>query len=93
MNERSVRNLHYRVGIAIAVFLLAQAATGFLLSLGTLVSATGSKWFQLLETTHTDWDPIGSVYRTALGLGTAAQCILGIIIIRMSRARQRKKSA
>jgi hypothetical protein len=91
MNERSVRNLHYRVGITIVVFLLVQAATGLLLGLGSIASVTGSKWFQILEIIHTNWDPLGSLYRIFLGLGTAAQCILGIIIILLSRARYRKK--
>lgn len=91
MKERLVRNLHYRVGITIVVFLLAQAATGMLLGLGTLASVTGSKWFHILEIIHTNWDPLGSLYRIFLGLGTAAQCILGIIIILLSRGRYKKK--
>jgi hypothetical protein len=91
MKERSVRNLHYRVGITIVVFLLVQAATGLLLGLGTLASVTGSKWFQILEIIHTNWDPLGSLYRILLGIGTATQCILGIIIILMSRGRYKKK--
>jgi hypothetical protein len=91
MNQRSVRNLHYRVGITIVVLLLAQAVTGSLLALGTLASVTGSKWFQILEIIHTNWDPLGSFYRIFLGLGTVAQCVLGIIIISLSRARYKKK--
>lgn len=91
MNERSVRNLHYRVGITIVVLLLVQAVTGSLLGLGTLASVTGSKWFQILEIIHTNWDPLGSLYRIFLGLGTAVQCVLGIIIISLSRARHKKK--
>ncbi len=91
LNERLVINLHYRVGITIVVFLLVQAATGLLLGLGTLSSVTGSKWFQILEIIHTNWDPLGSMYRILLGLGKVAQCILGIIIILLSRAHYRKK--
>ncbi len=91
MKERLVRNLHYRVGITIVLFLLVQAATGLLLGLGTLASVTGSKWFQILEIVHTNWDPFGSIYRILLGIGTPAQCILGIIIISLSRARYKKK--
>ncbi len=91
MKERSVRNLHYRVGITIVVFLLVQAASGLLLGLGTLASVGGSKWFQILEMIHTNWDPLGSLYRVLLGLGTAVQCILGIVIIWLSRARYKKK--
>jgi len=91
MKERSVRNLHYRVGITIVCFLLAQAITGLLLGLGTLVSKTGSQWFQILEIIHTNWDPFGSLYRIALGLGTVAQGFLGIAIILMGRGRYKKK--
>ncbi|HTY22645.1 MAG TPA: hypothetical protein VMC85_05915 [Desulfomonilaceae bacterium] len=91
MKERIVRNLHYRVGITIVIFLLVQAITGMLLGLGTLASVTGSKWFQVLEIIHTNWEPLGSLYRIILGLGTAVQCILGIIIILLSRDRYKKK--
>ena len=91
MKERSIRNLHYRVGFAIVVFLLVQALTGSLLALGTLGSVSGSKWFQILGIMHTNWDPLGSLYRIFLGVGTAAQCVLGIVIIFLSRRRHKKK--
>jgi len=91
MKERIVRNFHYRVGITIVVFLLVQAVTGMLLGLGTLASVSGPKWFQVLEIIHTNWEPVGSLYRVILGLGTAVQCILGIIIILLSRDRYKKK--
>ncbi len=91
MKERSIRNLHYRVGVTIVVFLLVQAVTGSLLALGTLASVSGSKWFQILGLVHTDWDPLGSLYRIFLGLGTAAQCVLGIVIIFLSRGRQKRR--
>ncbi len=91
MKERMVRNLHYRVGITIVVFLVVQAVTGLLLGLGTLASVTESKWFQILGTIHTNWEPLGSLYRIILGLGTVVQGILGIIIILLSRGRYKKK--
>ena len=91
MKERMVRNLHYRVGITIVIFLLVQAGTGLFLSLGTLASDTGSQWFHILEIIHANWDPVGSLYRIILGLGTVIQGILGIIIISMSRDRYKKK--
>jgi hypothetical protein len=90
MNERSVRSVHYQLGIIIACFLLVQVLAGLLLSLGTLSSASGAKWFQVLETIHTGWDPVGSVYRIILGLGTVAQVTLGITIFFLSRARRKK---
>lgn len=90
MNERSVRSVHYQLGIIIAVFLLVQVLAGLLLSLGTLSSASGAKWFQVLETIHTGWDPVGSVYRIILGLVTVAQVTLGITIFFLIRARRKK---
>jgi hypothetical protein len=65
---------------SIAWFLLIQVLAGLLLSLGTLSSVCGAKWFQVFETIHTGWDPVGSVYRIILGLGTFAQVALGITI-------------
>jgi hypothetical protein len=90
MKERSVRSVHYQLGIIIAVFLLVQVLAGLLISLGTLFSASEAKWLQVLGTIHTDWDPWGSVYRIILGLGTVAQVILGITIFFLSRGRHKK---
>jgi hypothetical protein len=92
MNERSVRSVHYQLGIIIACFLLVQVLAGLLLSLGTLTAASGAKWFHVLEIVHTGWDPVGSIYRIILGLATVIQVVLGITIFFLSRAR-RKKSA
>ncbi|MGO9566407.1 MAG: hypothetical protein ACLP5H_02590 [Desulfomonilaceae bacterium] len=89
MNERSVRRVHYQLGIIIACFLLVQVLAGQLLSLGTLSAASGAKGFQVLETIHAGWDPVGSVYRIILGLVTVAQVTLGITIFSLSRARRR----
>jgi len=91
VKERSIRNLHYRVGVTIVVFLLVQAVTGSLLALGTLGSVSGSKWLHILEIVHANWDPLGSLYRIFLGVGTVAQCVLGIFIIFLSRGRYKKK--
>jgi hypothetical protein len=91
MIERSVRNLHYRVGIALVGFLLLQAITGLLIAAGSLASVGEPGWLKILEIIHTNWDPVGSVYRILLGLGTVMQAILGIAIIVMSRGRSRKK--
>ena len=90
MKESSIRSVHYQLGIIIAVFLLVQVLAGLLISLGALISASEAKWFQLLETIHTDWDPLGTVYRIILGLGTVVQIILGITIFFLSRGRRKK---
>ena len=86
-----ISDLHCRVGITIVIFLLVQAGKGLFLSLGTLASDTGSQWFHILEIIHTNWDPVGSLYRIILGLGIVIQSVLGIIIISMSRDRYKKK--
>jgi hypothetical protein len=91
MIERSVRNFHYRVGIVIVGFLLLQAITGLLIAAGSLASAGESNWLKILEVIHTNWDPVGSLYRIALGLGTLIQGLLGITIIVMSRGRFKRK--
>ncbi len=69
MNERSVRSLHYQLGIISACFLMAQVLAGLLISFGTLSSASGAKWFQVLETIHTGWDPVGECLPNHSGPG------------------------
>ncbi len=80
MNGGKVRTLHRRLGISIACFLLVQAIAGMLMSLGRLASVDTSKPYNLLYSIHADWDPLGSIYRVILGLATAMQGILGIMI-------------
>ena len=92
MNECLVRRVHYRLGIIIACFLLVQVLAGMLISFGTLLSAPGAKWFQVVETIHTGWDPVGSIYRIILGLVTVAQVALGITIFLLIRARGKKSA-
>ncbi len=90
MNERSVRSMHYRLGIIIAWFLVIQVLAGVLISLGSVASVSGAKWIQLLETVHAGWDPLGSFYRIILGLATVAQVFLGITIFYLSRGRRKR---
>lgn len=90
MNEGSVRRTHQMLGITVAWFLLVQVFAGLLLSLGMLVSASGSKWYQILATIHAGENPLESVYRVALGLATVVQVALGIAIFFLSRKRQER---
>jgi hypothetical protein len=90
MDEGKVRTIHYYLGINYVWFLLLQVLPGLFMSLGMLLSATDSRWYQILYTIHADWNPLGSIYRIILGLATVTQAILGIIIYFLSRARFKK---
>ncbi len=90
MNSANVRTVHRRLGISIVLFLFVQALAGMLMSIGRLAAIDTSPFYSLLYSIHADWDPLGSIYRVVLGLATALQGILGVMIFR-SRARFRKK--
>jgi len=80
MNSTKVRTFHRRLGISIALFLFVQAIVGMLMSIGRLASLDMSPPYNVLFSIHADWDPLGSIYRVVLGLATAMQGILGIMI-------------
>jgi hypothetical protein len=61
-----------------------------LMSIGRLASIDTSSLYNILYSIHANWDPWGSIYRVVLGLATAMQGILGIMIFR-SRPRFKKK--
>lgn len=86
MNSGKVRTIHRRLGISLVCFLLVQAIAGMLMSTGRLASIETSKLYSVLYSIHADWDPLGSIYRAILGLATAMQGILGIMIF-LSRLR------
>jgi hypothetical protein len=87
MNEGKIRTIHYHLGITYVWFLLLQVLPGLLMSLGMLLGATNSGWYQVLYTIHAEWNPMGATYRVILGLATVVQATLGIIIYFLSRAR------
>jgi hypothetical protein len=93
MDEARVRTIHYYLGITYVWFLLIQVSAGLFLNLGELFSGTGSTWFQILAIIHTDWYPLGGIYRVILGLATITQGILGITIFILSRSRYQKSKA
>jgi len=80
MNSVKVRTTHRRLGISIAFFLFVQAIAGMLMGVGRLASVDTSPLYNILYSIHADWDPIGSIYRVVLGLATAMQGVLGIMI-------------
>jgi len=86
MKSAKVRTIHRRLGISIAFFLFIQAIVGMLMGVGRLASLDTSPLYNVLYSVHAGWNPLGSVYRVVLGLATAAQVILGIIIF-LSRFR------
>ena len=90
MNLGKVRTTHRRLGISIAFFLFVQAIVGMLMSTGRLASLDMSPLYNVLFSIHADWDPLGSIYRVVLGLATAMQGVLGIMIFR-SQFRLKKK--
>ena len=91
MNPAKMRTTHRRLGISIAIFLFVQAIAGMLMSIGRLASTDTSPLYKILYSIHADWDPWGSIYRLALGLATAMQGVLGIMIFR-SLSRLKKKN-
>ena len=90
MNSTRVRTIHRRLGISIVFFLSVQAMAGMLMSIGRLASMDASPLYSLLYSIHAGWHPWGSIYRVVLGLATATQGILGIMIFR-SRVRLTSK--
>ncbi len=91
MKSVKVRTIHRRLGISIAFFLFVQAIAGMLMSIGKLASVDTSPLYNILYSVHADWDPWGSIYRVVLGLATAMQAVLGIIIFRGQFRSKRKK--
>ena len=91
MHSAKVRTIHRRLGISIAFFLLVQAIAGLFMSVGRLASFDMSQPYNVIFTIHAGWDPFGSIYRVALGLATAMQGFLGVILF-LSRGKNRAGS-
>ena len=60
------------------------------MSIGRLASLDMSPMYNVLYSIHAGWNPLGSIYRVVLGLATAMQVVLGIIIF-LSQFRFKKK--
>ena len=91
MNPAKVRIIHRRLGIAVAFFLIIQAIAGMLMSIGRLASFDTTFLYNALYSIHAGWNPLGSIYRVALGSATALQAILGIMLF-LNRFRYRAES-
>lgn len=81
MNSAKVRIIHRRLGISMACFLVVQALAGMFMSIGRLASVDMSPAYNVLYFIHVGWNPLGSFYRVVLGLATALQGVLGMIIL------------
>jgi len=94
MNSVKVRTIHRRLGIFLAFFLFVQAIVGMSMSIGRLASVDSSPQYNALYSVHAGWHPLGSIYRVILGLATATQGILGIMIFlsRFTIKRKRETS-
>ncbi len=90
MNLVKVRTIHRGIGISIAFFLFIQVIAGMSMSIGRLASVDTSPPYNALYVIHAGWNPFGSIYRVALGLATAIQAVLGIMIF-LSLFRSKKK--
>ncbi len=90
MNSVKVRTVHRRLGISIALFLFVQAIVGMSMSIGRLASSDSSPQYNALYSAHAGWHPLGSIYRVILGLATATQGVLGIMMF-LSRVPIKKK--
>ncbi len=82
MNTGKVRTAHRRIGISIVGFLFVQVGAGMLMSAGRLSSVEMSPPYNILYYIHADWGLVGDIYRFILGIATATQGVLGIIIFR-----------
>jgi len=91
MDSAKVRTVHRRLGISIAFFLLVQAIAGLFMSVGRLASFDMSHPYNVIYTIHAGWDPLGSIYRVALGLATAMQGVLGVKVF-LNRRKKRVSS-
>ena len=85
LNLGKVRATHRRLGISIAFFLFVQVIAGMLMSVGRLAAVDMSRPYSVLYFIHADWESLGNIYRIVLGLATALQGVLGIIIFRSSK--------
>jgi hypothetical protein len=61
------------------------------MGVGRLASFDMSRPYNVIFTIHAGWDPFGSIYRVALGLATAMQGVLGVMLF-LSRGKKKVSS-
>lgn len=91
MKSVKVRTIHRGIGISIAFFLFVQVIAGMVMSIGRAASSDTSPTYDALLFIHAGWNPLGSIYRVALGLATAMQAVSGVIIYRSLSPSKKKK--
>ncbi len=99
MQEATARRYHRWLGFFLAVFLIVQAATGLLLSLGNLfeghshnaAAAQGETLEGTFGALHHGGGAAGDIYRLFLGAATLGQILLGGIIFLKIQARGRHR--
>jgi uncharacterized iron-regulated membrane protein len=89
MEEAFLRKWHRFLGIILALFIFAQAATGTLLALQSTLHFPDP--FGVLEELHTGGGLAGNIYRILLGLGLTVMAFTGALIYFKIRARTKKK--
>jgi hypothetical protein len=82
MKEATLRKMHRRLGIILALFVILQAASGFILSVYELAphGAYGGGppiWLRVVYTLHFGLGGVGSIYRILLGLGLMVMALSG----------------
>jgi len=91
MLEANMRRIHRIVGIYLVGFLVLQALTGLFISLGSLMGTPeDSLWLKVMAWIHTEWNPLGSVYRLLLGALAIGQGLGGLAIYLLMRSRLNK---
>ena len=97
MRESDLRRLHRAVGIKVAILVILQAGSGFVLSLGGLPIASThaheegeSVWHDALEFIHLGGGIVGTIYRLLLALGIVVMAVSGGMIFFSVRARKKK---
>ena len=97
MKESDLRRWHRTLGIIVAVFVIFQAGSGFVLSLnGLSIPRTHaheegeSLWHMSLEFIHRGGGTPGTIYRLAVGLSLLVMAVSGSMLFSKVRARSRK---
>jgi len=84
MNEKTLRIVHRKSGLVLAVFIVVQALTGIALSVEGLL---GAYWGGMIKDLHFRMGLIGGLYRIALGAGLVWMVLSGMMIYARIRAR------
>lgn len=90
MTEKSLRLMHRRIGVPLAVFIVIQSVTGVILAIEDIVSAY---WGGPVHDLHFGFDLAGHVYRIVLGAGLLYMAATGVMIYLRIRARTKRQGS